>query len=297
MRLIIESGATKTDFCLMDGCRTERFRTAGINLATMSPDTAASRIQDALSRLDGISSGDWQNRVEEVHFYGAGLVGRDERIENIFHGIFPCSTVGMESDLTAASRALWGRNAGIAAILGTGSNSCVYDGEKVVKNVRPCGYVLGDFGSGAALGRMFLADYLQGIMPRWLSEDFHRVYSEDYASVVAAVYKGDAPARYLASFAPYIASVAKGVASDSGAPDEESRIYASSLIESNFRTFIARCLKQYDLPACGTGVTGSFACGCREFLEKAAREEGIVIAKFLPSPMDGLIKYHSDRNV
>ena len=293
MKLIVESGATKTDFCLSDPDAPVCFRTSGINLATMDMDAVSRCVADAVSHFEGMSGTPVRTAVDEIHFYGAGLIGGSPVLEKLFLGFFPCAVFEAESDLMAAARALWGSEPGVAAIIGTGSNSCVYDGRSIVKNIRPCGYVLGDFGSGAALGRTFLADYLQGLMPQALSDDFRASYGVDYASAVASVYKGEAPARYMASFVPYIVSVARG-----NVPlDEDSRSYASFLIKDNFRTFIRRCLKQYDLSSYRTGAVGSFAYGCRDFMTEAAEEEGVAVTVFMPSPMEGLIKYHNDRNV
>lgn len=297
MELIIESGATKTDYCLTDTREVKmRFPGPGVNLATMDMDTVSLVIRDAVSRLspclDGPEAGGARS-VEKVHFYAAGLSSGDRRPEKMLRELFPAASVECLSDLMAAARAVCGRRSGMALILGTGSNSCLYDGERIVCNIRPCGYVLGDFGSGAALGKRFLADYLQGLLPGALEEDFRREYGLCYDDVVASVYKGDAPARYLASFAPYVVSVYRG--GDGGRElGPESRGYVRSVLEENFRLFFRRCVVPYGQKGCPAGVVGSFGCACRDVLEEVAALEGINIGCFLASPMDGLITYHLD---
>ena len=117
-------------------------------------------------------------------------------------------------------------------------------------------------------------------------------YGLDYASAVAAVYQGDAPARYLASFAPYVLSVARGQGHDGRECDEDSRRYAVLLIKDNFRTFIGRCLKQYDTSAYGVGAVGSFGYAAGDFFMETAREENVRVVRILRTPMDGLAEYH-----
>lgn len=291
MELIIESGATKTDFCLSDGQERARYRTSGINLATMDMSTVSLRIRDAVSCLNRRSGVECARHVDAVHFYGAGLMGPAAGLQQLFSEIFPAAEVEFCSDLMAAARAVCGREAGIAAILGTGSNSCLYDGVSVVRNVHSCGYVLGDFGGGAALGKEFLADYLQGLAPEAMSADFCREYGVDYSSAVASVYRGDAPAGYLASFAPYVLSVS------SGKLDKECAAYASGLIKENFRRFFRRCIRQYDTDIYSVGIVGSFGFACRDILEEMASEEGVRISQFMASPMEGLVRYHGCRGL
>lgn len=297
MKLIVESGATKTDYCLLQNKLPFRFRTGGLNLATMSVSNISGVLRQALQEIPA------PEEITEIYFYGAGLVtslaadagsvsGSEavRTLDSILREVFGnVSLIEYNSDLTASARALWGDKPGIAAILGTGSNSCLYDGSKVKENIRPCGYVIGDFGSGAALGKTFIADYLQDQMPRELSSRFGKDYGLDYQSVVKAIYGGDTPSRFLASFSPYILSLA----GDSGLCSD-SLSYLQQTITDNFRTFIRRCLMPYDPSRYPAGVTGSFGCAAKEYLEVTGAEYGIRFSEFLPSPIDGLIKYHSD---
>ena len=187
MKLIIECGATKTDFCLTGENTDSRFRAAGINLSTTDMDTVSHTVRDAVSRLNALSSPEMYGEVSDVYFYGAGLVREVPELEELLRSVFPSARVELASDLVAASRAVLGDAPGIAAILGTGSNSCLYDGRSVVKNVLPCGYVFGDYGSGNALGRMFLSDYFQGLMPEELAGDFRIASCRRSLPVISAL--------------------------------------------------------------------------------------------------------------
>lgn len=270
MTLIAESGATKTDWALLTPQTTLRVSTGGINFATMPRQDIRGRILEALSAL-GICSGE----VSDLVFYGAGLGDTPQ----LLHELFPTSSIEASSDLLAAARALFGNGEGIAAILGTGSNSCLYDGRGIAENIRSGGFILGDEGSGACLGKRFLSDLIKGLVPGGLAEEFGREWDDGYFSIVANVYRSAAPSAYLGSIAPWIVARA-------GDP------YVDGLIEDNFRLFFRRSLSRYgrrDLPV---GVVGGFGCSCRDTVERVAAGEGMHISKFLRSPMEGLIDYH-----
>lgn len=308
MKIIVESGATKADFCLCGEWGQVRFRTGGINLATMDRQTVSCRVRDAVFYL-GMAAKEYgehiSGNISEIWFYGAGIVSDSAPavLADVFAELFCDVPLMCGSDMLAAARALFGDRPGVAAILGTGSNSCLYDGKGIVRNVRPCGYVLGDYGSGSALGKAFLADYLQELMPVSLAEDFRTRSGLDYESVVSSVYKGEAPARFLASFAPYIVSVARGDqvlscgygpgSADAWTPDDASRDYAERILKENFRAFIDRCLRQYDLESYEVGVAGSFGEAACDFFSAVAEEYGIKDIVYAGSPMDGLCRYHA----
>ena len=165
-------------------------------------------------------------------------------------------------------------------ILGTGSNSCEYDGEKIVKNVRSGGFILGDEGGGASLGKRFMADFLKGLVPEPVASEFAATYKVDYLTVVNEVYKGVAPARYLGSFAPFISR------------HYDSCEYVKDLIDNNFRALFERCLSQYDIKGKRVGVVGGYAYAHKEILERIASEYGVTISEITPSPIAGLVKYH-----
>jgi len=284
MIVIVESGATKTDWCGIgaDGSL-HSVKTAGMNVATMTTESIKAIILEAVPGLN--PSGE---AVKEVHFYAAGLIatgnGVPEAVKNldiVLRDLFHGAEIEYASDLLDAARSVCGHEPGIAAIMGTGSNSCFYDGEKIVKNIRSGGFILGDEGGGAVLGRMFMSDFLKNQMPAELAEEFASKYKVDYMTVVQNVYKGTAPSKYLGEFAPFIMS-------HYGKID-----YVTELAERNFRNFIERALCQYDIKNYPVGVVGGFGYANREILVRLGAEYGIRFSKIIAAPMEGLVEYHS----
>ena len=253
--LIVESGATKTDWCAIapEGA-VQRLQTPGMNLSTIAAEANAAVFADAVERF---------SEVDEIHFYAAGLLEFPTELDRVFKERFP--------------KARCEYAPGIAAILGTGSNTCQYDGEKMVRNIHGGGFIIGDEGSAAALGRMFLADLIKDLVPEDLAEDFSAFHEADYASIVRNVYKTPAPSRYLGSLAPFIL-------------EHRGDAYVDALIDRNFRDLIERTLvRYYRLPV---GVVGGFGGACRAELERLGAEYGLTFSRFIPSPMEGLIDYH-----
>lgn len=275
MKILVDSGATKAEWCVLDkGAVLDRFLTPGVNLAVQDPGVVEKTLSEASLRCSRAGDG----RIAEVRFFGAGLIHGDPALLRAF---FPEAEIEAVSDLVAAARSVCGRREGIACILGTGSNSCLYDGEAVVANVHPCGYVLGDEGGAACLGKRFLGAFLKGLAPKEVAEDFKKKHDpSDYAGIVARVYRGEAPARYLGSIAPWIMGW------------YGRNPWMTDLVEGNLRDFVECFLKQYDgwdrLPV---GVVGSFGDACQDILRRVAPE--IRFDRFLPAPMDGLIDYYS----
>lgn len=267
MIIIVESGATKSDWCAIknDGS-TVRLSMAGMNLATMSDEAVNSIIASAMSRLD--TEGE---EADKVYFYAAGLI--DKRGDRRFE---------FATDLLGAARAVCGRNPGVAAILGTGSNSCLFDGERIVRSVRPGGFILGDEGGAGCLGKLFVADFIKGLVPADVSEQFSADFQADYATLVNRIYRQEAPSAYLGSFAPWILE------------RYNSSEYVRNLVDNNFRSFFERSLSQYDLKSHPVGVVGGFACACSDILRRIASEYGVVISGIIRQPMDGLIRYHKE---
>jgi N-acetylglucosamine kinase-like BadF-type ATPase len=287
MILIIESGATKTDWCAVKDQDTQvNVRTAGMNLSVMAEPAIERIVNDAIEKFK--NEGICFPEDSEVHFYAAGLIVPDgekvpesaKGLNNIFRRIFPNGEIEYASDLLDAARAVCGHSAGIAAILGTGSNSCFYDGRKIVKNVRAGGFILGDEGGGARLGRIFLSDYIKGLMPEEISNDFYREFGADYMNIVANVYRGEAPSKYLGSFAPWILDRYDGSE------------YIREIVDGNFKDFIERALKQYDIEKYPVGVVGGFGYAHRAIFMKVASAYGINVSKIIAAPIEGLVEYH-----
>lgn len=276
MILIADSGSTKTQWCLIEGGRPAcTLRTPGTNPYFQTPEEIRKVIGETLHPALAAYP------VEAVFFYGAGCASAEKNrlVEEVLTDFFPVPTK-VNSDLFGAARALCGRRPGIACILGTGSNSCLYDGEKITEHIPPLGFILGDEGSGAALGRRLAGDCLKRQLPASLCEKWMRRYALTPETVLEKVYKQPFPNRFLASFAPFLL---KHI--------DQPAIY--SLVYDSFVAFFTRNVMTY------TGYdqypihfTGSIAYYYREVLQAAAAELGLKIGKIEREPMEGLVAYH-----
>lgn len=278
MKLIADSGSTKTDWCLLRGGNdAARFSGQGINPFQQDAATIEKIVSDGpLSCLpDAV-------RVDEIYFYGAGC--RDEMrpmLRGIFARCFPAATViEINSDMLAAARALFANGEGIACILGTGSNSCLYDGGKIVSNVSPLGYILGDEGSGAVLGRLFVNAIFKGCLPNGVRDRFLRDSGLALSEIINKVYREPLANRFLAGLSVYIHDYLP----DSG---------VEALVVDNFRDFFRKNVALYcrrDIPV---GAIGSIAFYYERQLREAAGMEGFRLEYVRKSPMDGLLAFHS----
>ena len=262
--LLADCGATKTDWYVSGGLE---LRTAGFNLAHTPASQLETILDQAAARLgEGIG---------QIHFFAAGLVQHSPVDLGRW---FPGAQIEYASDMLGAARAVCGRHPGIAAILGTGANTCQWDGEQITRKVNCGGFIVGDEGSAAVLGRLFVTDYLKGFVPQTMARAFQERFQADYPTLVKHIYAGEAPARYLGSFAPFILSFYEG---------EE---YARNLVDNNFRGFFERAVRQYD--ALPLGIAGGFGYACRDILTALGKEYGIPISCILSSPLEGLKKYY-----
>lgn len=278
MKIIAECGATKSDWRLIkDGEEIRQVISSGINVSTMKMSAIYETIAGLSEQFKAES-----DEVTDLHIYVAGVITDEieSDLRSRFTAHFPNAETEIQNDLLAAARALCGHAPGIATILGTGSNSCQFDGTEIVKRVYSSGFILGDEGSAATLGKLFVADFLKGLVPEEIAKDFSSRYQTDYSTIVANVYRSESsPSGYLGGFAPFIMEYY-------GHP------YIKELVDGNFRAFIRRSLKQYDTDNLPVGVIGGFGCALKDIFERIAEEEGISISRFLKAPIEGLIEYH-----
>ncbi|MDR1500554.1 MAG: ATPase [Tannerellaceae bacterium] len=277
MKLIADSGSTKTEWCVIDrGKQVRQVFTKGINPYFQTGEEIRKEVEASLVPLiDDLY-------IEEVWFYGAGCTSDEKKqiIEGALLSIKP-SSIKIDSDLTGAARALCRRQPGIACILGTGSNSCLYDGQAVAQNVSPLGYILGDEGSGAVLGKALASDCLKKQLPKPLADKFMERYGLTTAGILEHVYRQPFPNRYLASFSPFLIENIS-----------EPAIY--ELVYQSFRSFFVRNVMQYDgFEAYPVSFTGSIAFFFQSVLIRAARSLSVNIRNIEQTPMPGLIAYHS----
>ena len=279
MILIADSGSTKTTWSLCrDGKQIKTCTTSGINPFYLEK-------QEILRILQGEPLFS-ESEIDVVHFYGAGCIPpRVSVVSEALKEYFGMENIHVNTDLLGAARSLCGNQPGIACILGTGSNSCFYDGEKIVSNVSPLGFILGDEGSGAALGKKLLADILKNQIPEKIKTDFFIQYPQNPAEILENVYRKPFPNRYLAQFTVFLAKYIENPA-------------ISKIIDSSFDEFIERNIMQY--PEHKTNkihFTGSIACYFRNNLERALEKRGLNLGPITQSPMSGLILKHGEKQI
>ena len=277
MILIADSGSTKTDWAVVDnGRQVVAMSTQGINPFHQDAENIATVIEEELLPKMG------NIEPEGIFFYGSGC--REDKVEmmcGILGKAFPqCARIEAQGDLLAAARAVCGEREGIACIMGTGANSCLYDGNRVVENTPPLGYILGDEGSGAVLGKLFVNALFKGQLPSELKDEWLEETGLSLNIIINKVYREPLANRFLASTSRFIHQHL------SVEPLERMVVY-------NFREHFRRNVNQYGRKDLTVGAIGSVAYYYREQLEKAAAAEGYTLGKVMRSPMDGLVRYHS----
>ena len=275
MKLIAESGSTRTEWALVeDNHLIQRVFTEGLN-----PFFQTRREISRSVRL-GLPDIFFKKKLEQVYYYGAGCTSYEKK--NVLGASLVAqfkTPIQVESDLLAAARGLFKCEAGIACILGTGSNSCLYDGKGIVKSISPLGFVLGDEGSGAVLGKLLVGDVLKNQLPAALQEAFWAESGLTPAIIMEKVYKGPFPNRFLASLSPFLLRHM-----------EEPAI--RDLVSNSFRAFFARNVMQYDYWEHPVYLTGSIAWYYQDILKDVAREFELRLGTIVQSPVQGLIHYH-----
>lgn len=276
MKLIAESGSTRTEWALVeDNHLVQRVFTEGLN-----PFFQTRREISRSVRL-GLPESFFKKKLDQVYYYGAGCSSYEKK--NILGASLVAqfkTPIQVESDLLAAARGLFKCEAGIACILGTGSNSCFYDGKIIVKNVKAAGYILGDEGSGAVLGKLFLADLLKGLAPKELANEFHEKFRISVNDVMESVYNLPFPNRFLGTIAYFLG-------------DYMDNEYVYNLLTNNLRSFFNRNVCQYDYINYPIRFVGSLTYAYPDILQEVAQEFGVEIDVIEETPMNGLIEFHS----
>lgn len=276
MILIADSGSTKTSwFYSNGGDESKTISTRGINPFFRSTEDIIDELRkDLVPKIN--------SEIIEIYFYGAGIVN-DEKgviVKSALHEVFSSAEIEVQSDLLAAARGTLGNKKGIACILGTGSNSCLYFGENIMEHVPPLGYILGDEGSGAVLGRKLIGDFLKGIMPENISLLFRKQFPLNYSDFLESVYKMENPNKFLAQFVPFLS---KNI----------NEVYCRELVESSFDEFIQRNVKQYtnfsELEICFIGGVAYFF---QEQLKTVVIKNNLNLGKILKEPLKGLVQFH-----
>ena len=280
MKLIADSGSTKTDWKLLsNGKVIESISTEGLNPYFKS----SAEIQEVLEFvvLPKIKE---VNLVSEIYFYGAGCssVSKNEVVLKALNKVFlNAKVIEVNHDLLGAAIALCGNKKGIVSILGTGSNSCVFDGDKIIEEQNSLGYILGDEGAGSFIGKQLMIDYLYHKMPQKLSDDLEKEFDLSKESILDSVYKQKLPNRYLASYLKWIGKYIK----------EET--YLQALIKNAFGLFIKTHIVNYKnyqtLPLNSVGSVGYFF---KEYLEEVAANHDLKLGKVIQSPIEGMVEFY-----
>lgn len=269
--LIADSGSTKTDWAFMG----KRVQTQGINPFHQDEDTIRSILKEEL--LPQLTSD--ITHLTSILFYGSGVRPElEEKMRRLLQEVFPqAEHIEAHGDLLGAARALCGHQEGIACILGTGANSCLYDGERIVENTPPMGYILGDEGSGAVLGVRFLNALYKNRLSNDVKASFEAFTEISMAQVIERVYRQPMANRWLASLSAFIHQQIEN-------PQIEQ------LVIDNFRDFIQRNITPYQRKDLPINAVGSIAFYYKEQLEKAVKAEGYTLGKIVRSPLDALVE-------
>ena len=273
--LIADSGSTKTSWVLTDETTRQEFETLGINPVRDSEEDIKHLLQTSL--LNSLSPS-WE-KVNAIFFYGAGCIPPySDSVRRVLQECFPEAEVHVESDLLGAAHALFGSKEGIACILGTGSNSCLYDGRQILENVSPLGWILGDEGSGAVLGRRLVGDVLKGQLSPALCQAFAEETGLTRADIINKVYREPMANRFLASLVPFL-----------GRHREHEEI--QQFLIGEFRRFLSRNVAQYRRPDLPVSFVGGIASAFSEELAEALRLEGMTLGHILKRPIDNMVNY------
>lgn len=276
MILIADSGSTKTDWCVaLNGTPIQRIGTKGLNPFFQTEEDIQRELTATL--LPQLPAG----KLDAVYFYGAGCTPEKAPIirRAIANSLPVIGNIKINSDMLAAAHSLCGHEAGIVCILGTGSNSCFYNGEEIVDNVSPLGFILGDEGSGAVLGKLLVGDILKNQLPPALKEAFLKQFDLTSPEIIDRVYRQPFPNRFLASLSPFLAQHI-----------EEPAVH--SLVLNSFLAFLHRNVMQYDYKHYPVHFIGSIAYYYKEVLQEAMQQMDLKLGKIFQSPMEGLIQYH-----
>ncbi len=276
MKIIAESSSTRTEWALVDGAKVvEHAFTTGIN-----PFFQTRREISHSIRLE-LPDAFFRRRWEHVYFYGAGCANyeKNKMMESSLVAQFK-TPVTIHSDLLGAARGLLVRKPGLACILGTGSNTCMYDGHEIVKNVRPLGFILGDEGSNSYMGKLFIADMLKELAPPELCAAFYEKYQTTANVLLDQVYTNTLPNRTLAQYAFFL-------------HEHLDHKYVYDLVYHSLMKFFERNISQYDYHNHPLSLVGSTCVLYEDILRKVASDFGATIDKVARYSMPGLVQYHS----
>lgn len=282
--LVADSGSTKTAWSLLKtNGETYTFYGTGINPYMLSQKNIEELLEkELLPHIQKMETG-----ISYVYFYGAGCRGgvESDSVKNAIKAICREAEVFVSSDLLGAAHALFQKSKGIACILGTGSASCLYDGEKIIKNTPSLGYVLGDEGSGAVIGKTLVNELFKGNLPSEIHQTFLKECPDGVSDVLRRVYKEPFPNRFLASL------VSKVIVPHRQTPAMQN------LLKQEFKRFFERNISHYSDISIPIAFVGGVACGFEKELREVAAECGYKVSVVLKEPMEGLVEKYKSRRL
>lgn len=282
MILITDSGSSKCTWCFAQGTEKQiRITTTGINPSTQEREVILQIIRQelfpALQKQESIFSA---AKPEKIFFYGAGCTeARKNFMAEILQECFGTEIIEVYSDMLGAARSMFQRNTGIACILGTGANSCLYNGEDIIAQTPAMGYILGDEGSGAYLGKMLVRALFKGRMPAHLLQAFQKEYQLDLPTVIERTYRTPMANRFLASLTPFLHQYRT-----------EKEIH--ELLCNAFDDFIFFNLESYRTKSNKVSFIGSIAFYFQEELDSCLKNRGFQMERVIRDPMEGLLEYY-----
>ena len=274
--LIADSGATKCEWCLLNENGQKKIITTGINPYFLPAQKMVALLEEEL--LPSLSSA----LPQQIFFYGSGLGNENNKaiVETALVQLFPDSSLIMDTDIMASARATCGSEPGIVCILGTGSNSCYYDGEKIAKNIPGIGYVLGDEGSGTYLGKKVLQHYLYNTFDEDLQSRFTALFPVSRIEILENVYSKPSPNRYIASFTKFLA-------------ENRGHYMIENIIEDGLNDFFFQHICKFgESWTSPIHFTGGVASGFKDALSDLCKSYQVTLGKVLKNPIEGLIEYH-----
>ena len=280
MKLAVDSGSTKTDWGFFNTVYDlKTVKTQGINPCHQSDEEIRNIIRNEL--LPNTQNIDLA-AITEVFYYGAGCATESicTQMAALLKEFIPNAAIAVDSDMLGAARALCGHAEGVACVLGTGSNSCLYNGKAIEDQVPSLGYILGDEGSSAALGRRLIGDCLKRQLPESVSREFMERYSLTKESIIESVYRKPLPNRFIAGFSPFVY-------------EKRAVPEVHKMIIQCFQEFFTRNVINYHKPWLPVHFVGSLAASFADELKETADSLGMTIGKIETSPMNGLVDYHA----
>lgn len=277
MFIVADCGTTKCDWALVDQPGLNFFTGQGFNPLRTVPEEIMMAIATAMD-ANGVDT----SKAEEVFFYGAGCIPEvsDGKIKQILSTLMPQAKINVESDLMAAARAVFKHDNGIIGILGTGSNSGVYNSGKITEHIPPLGYIIGDEGSGAAIGKRLINAIYKNELPNNYREMFEQECNTYYNDIIQNVYSSPTPAKYLSEFVPFV----KNHIDDT---------MMRNLVFCEFEKYFTRNIIRYNkFKTMDTGFVGSVAKEFKDILSDAARFHGVSIVSVIQKPIERLVEYH-----